>query len=251
MSTLYLQVTKEQVSKYGVFSGDPGRVEKIVSYMDDVKKVASNREFITYTGFYKGVKITVTSTGIGGPSAAIAMEEMYECGMEVAVRLGTIMGLKDNLGHVIIPTGVMKLEATSKTYVEPCYPAVADFELLYYMNEASKKLGLIYENPVICSMDGFYSEMKESRLSKKMMTPVKEKIQDLKKYNIGGLDMESGVILTLSNLMGIKGAVVTMTTVLENLNDYLVGEERIKKEEELIKVVLEGIVLYAKKGERE
>lgn len=247
MSTLYLQTSKEDISKYVIFSGDPGRVKKIISYMDDVVEIACNREFNTYTGFYKGVKMTVTSTGIGGPSAAIAMEEMYECGMEVAVRLGTIMGLKDNLGQVVIPTGCMKLESTSKTYVDACYPAVADFDLLSCMNESVKKNGLVHDNPVICSMDGFYSEMRESRLSQKMGTDIKGKIESLKKYNIGGIDMESGVILTLANLMDIKGCVVTMTTVLENLKDYLKGDNRIKAEEDLIKVVLDGIQIYASK----
>lgn len=249
MSTLYLKSNCEDISKYVVFSGDPGRVKKIIAHMDDVKEIAVNREFYTYTGYYKGVKITVTSTGIGGPSAAIAMEEMYECGMEVAVRLGTVMGLKDHLlGEFIIPTGAMRLEATSKTYVDASYPAVSDFQLVQCMNNSVTENKLKYENAVICSMDGFYSQMRESRLSKKMKNDVAEKITSLKKYNISGLDMESGVILTLANLMGIKGCVVTMTTVLENLKDFLKGDARDKAEEDLIKVVLDGIVIYDKEG---
>lgn len=249
MKTLYLQAKQSDISKYVVFSGDPGRVKKIIKYMDDVKEIAVNREYFTYTGYYKGVRITVTSTGIGGPSAAIALEEMYECGMEVAVRLGTVMGLKDNLGKFIIPTGIMRREATSKTYVDPSYPAVGNFELIKCMNKSVIKNGLKFENSIMCSMDGFYSEMKESRLSKKMKNNVYEKIQELKKYNVSGLDMESGVILTLSNLMDIKGCVVTMTTVLENLKDFLKGDERVKAEEDLIKVVLDGLVIYDKEVE--
>lgn len=250
MSTLYLKSNTEDISKYVIFSGDPGRVKKIIAQMEDVKEIAINREFYTYTGYYKGVKITVTSTGIGAPSAAIAMEEMFECGMEVAVRLGTVMGLKDHLlGNFIIPTGAMRLESTSKTYVDASYPAVSDFEVVRAMNKSVISNDMKYENSIICSMDGFYSEMKESRLSKKMKNNVAEKITSLKKYNISGLDMESGVILTLANLMGIKGCVVTMTTVLENLKDYLKGEARDKAEEDLIKVVLDGIVIYDKEEE--
>ncbi|MGF7058002.1 nucleoside phosphorylase [Brassicibacter mesophilus] len=249
MKTLYLQSEEKDVSKYVVFSGDPGRVRKIIKYMDDVQEIAVNREYYTYTGYYKGVKITVTSTGIGGPSAAIALEEMYECGMEVAVRLGTVMGLKDHLlGKFIIPTGIMRKEATSKTYVDASYPAVGDFELMTCMNKSVSENGFEYENAIMCSMDGFYSEMRESRLSKQMQNDVFEKIQELKKYNISGLDMESGTILTLTNLMGIKGCVVTMTTVLENLKDYLKGEARDKAEEDLIKVVLDGLVIYDKEA---
>ncbi|KUO74692.1 MAG: uridine phosphorylase [Clostridia bacterium BRH_c25] len=248
MMTQYLKVTPDSVAKYAVFSGDPGRVKRIVSFMDSSEEIAYNREFNTYTGNYKGVAITVSSTGIGGPSAAIALEEMYDCGIEVAVRLGTVMGLKENLGEVLIPAGVMRMESTSKTYVEASYPAVSDFELLQCMNEASASNERKYNNGLICSMDGFYSEMKESKLSKKMGNDITAKIADLKKYNIAGIDMESGTVLTLTNLMGIRGCVVTMTTVLENLKDYLKDSERAKAEDDLIKIVLDGIVMFDKKN---
>lgn len=247
MKTLYLKISPEDIGKYVIFSGDPGRVKKIITFLDDVKEIASNREFVTYTGNYQGLKITVTSTGIGGPSAAIALEEMYECGMEVAVRLGTIMGLEKNLGHIVTPRGCMKLESTSKTYVDASYPAVADFDLVAAMNKSAEVNNCIHENPIICSMDGYYSEMKESKLSKKMNNNIADKIKSLKKYNIGGIDMESGVILTLANLMGIKGCVVTMVTVLENLVDYLRDNEREEAEKDLIKTVLDGIKIYAEK----
>lgn len=244
--TLYLKSTDKDISKYVVFSGDPRRVEKIISFMDDVKEIAVSREFHSYTGFYKGVKITISSTGIGGPSASIAMEEMYECGMEVAVRLGTVMGLRDDLlGKFIIPVGAMREEGTTTTYVDKSYPAVADFELIEYMNKSAETNGFGYDNSIICSYDGFYSQMRESRLSNKLEISIVEDIQELKKFNIGGIDMESSTILTLSRLMGIKGCVVTMTTVLENLKNYLKGDNRQKAEEEdLVRVVLDGIVLY-------
>lgn len=245
--TLYLQSTKEDIAKYVVFSGDPRRVEKIITLMEDVKQVSINREYHTYTGFYKGVRITVTSTGIGGPSAAIALEEMYECGMEVAVRLGTVMGLKDNLAKFIIPEGVMRREATSHTYVDPSFPAVADHDLLSCMNESVITNEREYENGIICSMDGYYTEMKESRLSRQMDRDVPKEIADLHKYNIAGIDMESGVVLTLSNLMNIRGCVVTLATVLDNLKEMM--EENHRKEEEvmLARIVLDGLVLFNQK----
>lgn len=245
--SLYLRASKEEISKYVVFSGDPLRVQKIITLMEDVKQIAVSREFHTYTGMYKGVRITITSTGIGGPSAAIAMEEMYDCGMEVAIRLGTVMGLKDNLGKYIIPTGVMREESTSKVYVDASYPAVADFELLQCMNQSVINNKAEYENGLMCSMDGYYAEMKESRLSNQMGTDVMGKINSYHKYNITGLDMESGVILTLANLMGIKGCVVTLATVLENLVKFLEADERAEAEEVLARIVLDGIVIYDKK----
>jgi uridine phosphorylase len=245
--TLYLQVDSESISKYVIFCGDPGRVEKVASKMKSAKKIASNREYLTYTGFYDGIKITVTSTGIGAPSAAIALEEMYNCGMEVAVRLGTIMGLKkDLLGKLIIPSAVMKEDGTSRTYAPVSYPSCASYDLIEYMNESSKEYGIEYDNGIICSMDGFYSQMKESKLSNKMNNEVNNTFKNLKELNISGIDMESSIILTLTNLMGIKGCIVTMTTVLENLVDFLKGENRDKAEDDLINVVLNGMAKYAK-----
>ncbi len=247
--TLYLKATDKDISKYVVFSGDPRRVEKIISFMDDVKEIAVSREYHSYTGLYKGVKITISSTGIGGPSAAIAMEEMYACGMEIAVRLGTIMGLRDNLlGKFIIPVGAMREDGTTSTYVNKSYPAVADFELIQHMNKSAENNGFTYDNSIICSYDGFYSQMRESPLSNKLTLPIINDINELKKLGISGIDMESSTILTLARLMGIKGCVVTMTTVLENLKNYLKGDNRQKAEEEdLVRVVLDGIVLYDQK----
>ena len=113
MSTLYMGGSPETVAKHVLFSGDPWRVEVLKQYLDNPKQVAFMREFNTYTGTYKGLPVTVTSTGIGAPSAAIAMEEMYECGMEVALRMGTVMALQDDmLGHFIVPIGSMRRATT-------------------------------------------------------------------------------------------------------------------------------------------
>lgn len=245
METLYLRGTDKTIAKYVIFSGDPWRVEILSKLLDQPRHVAFSREFNTYTGTYKGMPVTVSSTGIGAPSAAIAMEEMYECGMEVAIRMGTTMGLKDDmLGKLIIPTGVMRQEATSGTYVPASYPAVADIELVNCMNKSVLENGRSYVNGIACTMDGFYSQMRESRLSRKMHRDIEETFKTLKKYNILSVDMESSCMLVLASLMGIKGCVVTMTTVLENLKEVLKGEARKKAEEDLCKIVLDGLQIY-------
>ncbi len=247
METLYSKTREEDIAKYVLFSGDPWRVETVASQLEDVQHIAFAREFNTYTGYYKGVRITVTSTGIGAPSAAIAMEEMYQCGMEVAVRMGTTMGLKDDLlGKMIIPTGSMREEATSKTYVPVSYPAVADIDLINCMNKSTLQNNRQYVNGLSCTMDGFYSQMRDSRLSAKMQRDMSETFNALKKYNISAVDMESSCMLVLANLMGIKGCIVTMTTVLENLKDFLKGEERKQSEIDLCKIAMDGLVIYDK-----
>lgn len=216
MSSLYMKASSEQISKYVIFSGDPWRIEVIKEYLENPVQIAFSREYNTYTGTYKGIPITVTSTGIGAPSAAIAMEEMYQCGMEVAVRMGTTMSLNDDLlGKFIIPIGSMREESTSSTYVPTSYPAVADFELIQAMNKAVTLLGSEYNNGINCTMDGFYSQMRESRLSQQMNINISETFETLKKYNVNCIDMESSCMLTIGRLMNVRTCVVTMVTVLE------------------------------------
>lgn len=245
MSTLYLGADTSTVAPYVIFSGDPWRVEVLKKYLDNPQHVAYKREFNTYTGTYKGVPVTATSTGIGAPSAAIAMEEMYETGMKVAVRMGTAMGLQDEmLGHFIIPIAAMRRESTSKTYVEESYPAVADIDLVNTMNQTVVDFGKKYFNGINCTMDGFYSKMHDSKFSKECGTDMSKTFEELKKLHISGVDMESACMLTLGRLMGVKTCIVTMTTVLENLKETLQGQERTDAEDLLCRVVLEGIYRY-------
>lgn len=245
MSTLYLKANKNDISKYVIFSGDPWRVEMLQKLLENPKHIAFNREFNTYTGIYKGIKITISSTGIGAPSAAIAMEELYNCGMEVGIRMGTVMGLKDGmLGKVLIPNGSMRMESTSDTYVPKSYPAVANIDLLNAMNKSVLNNNREYINGITCTMDGFYSQMKESRLSNQMNRNILNTFDEISKYNISGVDMETSCMLVLGSLMDIKVCSVTMTTVLKNLEEVLEGEERTKAEQDLCKIVLDGIVNY-------
>lgn len=247
MSTLYLGAEKSNISKYVLFSGDPWRVEVLKQYLDAPEKVAFKREYNTYTGTYKGVEITVTSTGIGAPSAAIAMEEMYECGMEVAVRMGTVMALEDDmLGKFVIPIAAMRREGTSASYVEMTYPAVADIDLVNCMNQTVTDMGAEYRNGLNCTMDGFYSKMHDSRLSLEYGRDMTKTFEELKKIKVIGIDMESSCMLTLGRLMGVKTCVVTMTTVLENLKETLQGQERIDAEDLLCRTALEGMYRFSK-----
>lgn len=246
MATLYMGGTPETVGKYVLFSGDPWRVNVIKQFLDDPQEVAFLREFNTCTGIYKGERITVTSTGIGAPSAAIAMEEMYACGMEAAVRMGTVMSMQDDmLGQFIIPIASMRRESTSKTYVEESYPAVADLELVNILNETAAGFGKRSLNGVSCTMDGFYTQMHDSRFSKECGRDLSRVFEELRALHVCGIDMESACMLTVGRLMGVKTAVITMVTVLENLKETLKGQERADAETLLCRVALEGVWRYA------
>lgn len=252
MSTLYMGVDRDTVAEYVIFSGDPWRVEVVKQYLDNPQKVAFKREFNTYTGTYKGVRITASSTGMGAPTAAIAMEEMYEAGMKVAVRMGTVMALQDDmLGKFIIPIAAMRREKTSATYVEEAYPAVADIELVNIMNATVKQMGAEYVNGINCTMDGFYSQMHDSRFSLESGRNMAPVFEELKKLHVTGIDMESSCMMTLGRLMGVKTCVVTMTTVLENLKEVLKGQARTDAEDLLCRTALEGIYNYHMKFGKE
>lgn len=248
MPTLYMNAEKDQIGEYVIFSGDPWRVETLKQYLDDPVHISFKREFNTWTGFYRGLKLTVTSTGIGSPSAAIAMEEMYQCGMRVALRMGTAMALEDSLlGHFIVPLGSMRRESASKTYVEESYPAVADLDLVNVLSETVREAGKKVHNGLTCTMDGFYSQMRESRLSGEWGRDFSAVFGELKKLRVAGIDMETSCMLTLGRLMGVKTAALTAVTVLDNLRQKLEGRERADLEDLLCRLALEGLFRFSQK----
>ena len=181
--TLYLEASSKNVAPYVILSGDPRRVEKIIPLLDDCEEVAVNREFHTYTGNYNGMPVTVSSTGIGGPSAAIAIEELFEAGVQVVVRLGTVMGL-NRLGSFFVPIAAVRKDGTSDAYVDPGYPAVADFELVQHMRRSVINHQGSVESGIIYSSQGYYTQMKESALSKRMDVDVPGFIDSLHRLNV-------------------------------------------------------------------
>ena len=121
------------IGRYVILTGDPKRVKKIAAYLENANLVADNREYVVYTGEISGQKVSVCSTGIGGPSAAIAVEELKACGAEYMIRVGTCGGISEKVigGDIIIPTAAIRQEGTTLQYVPSEYPAVADFTVVY------------------------------------------------------------------------------------------------------------------------
>ena len=248
MTTLYLRAG-EDIAKYVILSGDPWRVDTLAGFLDDHRRIAFAREYNTYTGSYKGVPVTISSTGIGAPSAAIAMEELYECGMEVAVRMGTVMALQDEmLGKYIIPIGSMRAEHTSDNYAPLGYPAVADVDLVQAMNRAVTAHGGEYVNGINATLDGFYTHFKMSRLAHERGIDLEARFDELRALKIAGIDMESSCMLTLGRLMGVRTCSLTLATVLTGLKAKLEGESRARAERDLCEIALEGIYLLDKEG---
>lgn len=156
----HIQVAKDEVGRYVILPGDPKRCVKIAQYFDNPVLIADNREYITYTGTLDGVKVSVTSTGIGGPSASIAMEELYRCGADTFVRIGTCGGMQTEIksGDIVIATAAVRMEGTSREYAPIEYPAVANLDVTNALVEAAKEKGFIYHTGVVQSKDYFYGQ---------------------------------------------------------------------------------------------
>lgn len=156
----HIQAAKGEVGRYVILPGDPKRCEKIAKYFDNPVLVADSREYVTYTGTLDGVKVSVTSTGIGGPSAAIAMEELVMCGADTFIRVGTSGGMDMDVksGDLVIANGAVRMEGTSKEYAPIEYPAVADFQVTTALVQAARKNRLPYHVGVVQCKDSFYGQ---------------------------------------------------------------------------------------------
>ena len=162
----HIQVGEGEVGRYVILPGDPKRCKKIAQYFDNPVLVADNREYVTYTGTLDGVKVSVTSTGIGGPSASIAMEELYRCGADTFVRIGTCGGMQTEVksGDIVIATGAIRMEGTSKEYAPIEFPAVADLTVINALVEGAKKEGCEFHTGVVQCKDAFYGQHEPEKM---------------------------------------------------------------------------------------
>ena len=156
----HIQVAKGEVGRYVIMPGDPKRCAKIAEYFDDPLLIADNREYVTYTGTLDGVKVSVTSTGIGGPSASIAMEELYRCGADTFIRIGTCGGIQTEVKSAdgVIATGAVRMEGTSREYAPIEYPAVPDLDVTNALVNAAKKQNVDFHTGVVQCKDSFYGQ---------------------------------------------------------------------------------------------
>ena len=162
----HIHCAKGEVGRYVILPGDPGRCEKIAALFDDAHFVAQNREFTIYTGTLLGEKVSVCSTGIGGPSASIAMEELHNIGADTFIRVGTCGGIDLDVrsGDVVVATGAIRFEHTSREYAPIEYPAVANFDVTCALVQAAKNLGARWHVGTVQCKDAFYGQHEPDRL---------------------------------------------------------------------------------------
>lgn len=200
----HINCAKGEIGRYCILPGDPGRCEKIAAYFDDPVKVMSNREYTTYTGTLLGEKVSVVSTGIGGPSAAIAMEELIHLGADTFVRVGTCggMALQVQSDDVVIATGAIRMEGTSKEYAPIEFPAVANYQVLSALVEGAKRLGKPWHAGVVECKDSFYGQ--HSPQTMPVAYELLQKWDAWKKLGTLASEMESAALFTVAAARGVR-----------------------------------------------
>jgi len=200
----HLHIKEGDVGRYVILPGDPKRVPLIAKHFDDAKQVADSREYVTYTGFLDGEKVSVTSTGIGGSSASIAMEELYKCGSDTFIRMGTCGGIALPVmgGDVVIATGAVRMEGTSREYAPIEFPAVASFEVVQALAEAANMLGKRSHIGVVQCKDSFYGQHDPAIMP--VSYDLINKWEAWKRLGVLASEMESAALFVVAARLGAR-----------------------------------------------
>lgn len=217
-------LSEGNVEGYALLCGEPERVPKIASLLSDQKKVLQYREYTVFKGNLDGTPISVASTGIGGPSTAILIEEMANLGTHTFIRIGTSGGIADGLrkGDFVIATGAVRRDGTTRSYTWSEYPALASHEVVIALIDAATRLKLRFDAGVSLSVDGFYSEnkvLKDGKIASMsgsgyMISSMVDRLADAKMMGVKNIEMENATVFTLCSLMGLRsGAVCSVSDV--------------------------------------
>ncbi len=226
------------VGRYVFLPGDPGRVPLIAARLDDAREVARNREYVTFTGSLDGVRVSVCSTGIGAPSAAIALEELAAIGADTFIRVGKSGGLQANLpvGSIVIATGAVRDEGTSRAYLPLEFPAVSDLAIVNALVEASTHLGLPFRTGIIESKDAFYAEIRPGS-----MPLADELMRRWSAYRQAGVlvsEMEAAALFVIAAWKGIRAGCVLQVSDNQYAGRYLGPEVSM---DDTVRVAIEAV----------
>ncbi len=207
----HINVSKGEIGEYCILPGDPGRCEKIARHLDDPYLVSVNREYTIWNGSLLGKTVTVCSTGIGGPSTAIAVEELAACGAKVMIRVGTCGGISLDVkaGDLVIATGAVRQDGTSHEYAPPEFPAVADAKTLFALMEAAKRSGVRYHTGIVQSKDSFYGQHSPQRMP--IAPALDYKWQAWKRLGVLASEMEASTLFTVGSYLGLSTGAVFLS----------------------------------------
>ena len=238
----HLEVGAGDVADSVLLPGDPERLETVVDAWDDHEFVASHREYRTATGTVDDTPISVTSTGIGSPSAAIAVEELARVGSDTFLRVGSCGAItpEADIGDLIISSGAVRQEGTSKEYVREDYPAVADHAVVSALIAAAEECGYDYHVGLTCSTDSFYAGQSRPGFGGFEAAGSEERIDALRDAGVLNFEMEASAIMTLANLYGLRaGAVCTVFANRET------GEFKTEGEGKAVEVASRAVAILA------
>lgn len=234
----HLLVEDGDVNDIALIPGDPGRVDRIAGLCDSSEVVAQNREYKVVNASYEGTDLTICSTGIGCPSAAIAVEELHEVGVETVVRVGTTGALQSDIeiGDMVVATGAAKNEGTSKRYEDVEYPAVPDYGVLSALVDSAEENDESVHVGPIASDDAFYAETDEH-------------VADWEEANLLSVEMEAAAVFSLARRRGMRaGAICTVDgnlvegTQKGETEDDELPEKAKNNVERAIRITLDAVV---------
>ncbi len=237
----HIRLKKGDAGRYVILPGDPGRCEKIASYFTDAKLINKNREYVTYTGYLSGEKVSVCSTGIGGPSAAIALEELCNIGSDTFIRVGTSGGIDKNVkaGDAVIATGAIRFDGTSKEYAPIEFPAVSDFFVTSALKEAADKLGINHHLGIVQCKDSFYGQHSPDKM------PVSDYLNYMWKswLDLGVLcsEMESSTLFTVGSYRRVRVGSVLAVVGNQTRRELDLPDEIIHDTDYAIRIAIEAI----------
>lgn len=220
MKQAHIQLDNSINCRYALMPGDPKRIDHIAQYLDNVKQLANNREYKSISGTYKGMPILAISTGMGGVSVAIAIEELKNIGISTMIRIGSCGALQHSIeiGDLVVAHGAIRDEGTSKAYVKAGYPALADFEVITAIEDSIQALEYPYHSGIVYTHESFYiddNHVHEHYWSNKGAL---------------GADMETATLFTVGRLRGIQCGAILNNVVKyglnteDSINDYSSGE---------------------------
>ena len=237
----HIQVAPGEVGRYVLLPGDPGRCEAIAQYFDDPHLVAHNREYVTYTGTLDGVPVSVCSTGIGGPSAAIAMEELIHCGADTFLRVGTSGGMQPEVlgGDIVIATGAIRAEGTSREYAPIEYPAVADIDVTLACRQAVKNLGFRYHLGVVQCKDNFYGQHDPDSMP--VAAELKDKWQAWLACGALASEMEGAALMIVGAVRHVRVGALYLVAANQTRRELGLPDEQVHDTDQAIRTAIEAL----------
>lgn len=245
----HIGVAKGEVGRYVLLPGDPKRCEKIAKYFDNPVLVADSREYVTYTGELDGVKVSVTSTGIGGPSASIAMEELVQCGADTFIRIGTCGGMDVDVqgGDVVIATGAIRFEGTSKEYAPIEFPAVANFEIVTHLVNAAHDLNQRSHTGVVQCKDAFYGQHRPETLPNHV--ELQNKWDAWLRCGCLASEMESAALFVVANYLKVRCGSCFLVVANQEREKQGLLNQQVHDTDIAIKVAIEALRQCIKKDQ--